>query len=94
MSHILMIPIHVDALYLQSDLIVPEARADFTRLPYTANNRDNNSDTAFVSEEIISQPFEDLNLRLKPGIHLHWSLPDALTLWEARSGCDRFSARP
>lgn len=74
-----MVPVHLDALDLKHEKSVVEAMADFSRLPYCNGNRDVNSDLANISEEIVSQPFQNQNLWLKAGIHLHWSLPDALT---------------
>ena len=53
--------------------------ADFTRLPYFNGQRDVNPDIANISEDIVIQPFQDKNLNLKAGLHLHWALPDALT---------------
>ena len=78
-AHVLMVPVHLDALYLKNDRSVVETMADFTRLPYLNGGRDNNPDVANLSEEILSQPFQDRSLQLKAGIHLHWALPDALT---------------
>ncbi|HCA94494.1 MAG TPA: hypothetical protein DEP38_07455, partial [Cyanobacteria bacterium UBA9226] len=74
-----MVPIHLDALYLNSNRLVVEAMADFSRLPYFDGKRDVNANIANISEEIVSQPFQNQNLYLKAGIHLHWALPDALT---------------
>ena len=79
MSAILAVPIHLDALCLTSDRLIIEPMADFSRLAYVTQQRDVNSNIAYISEEIVSRPFQDQNLALKPGIHLHWSLPDALT---------------
>src|SRR6266446_798741 len=79
MAEILMVPIHLDALFLKRDRSVVETMADFSRLPYFDGKRDINPDVANLSEEILSQPFEDRSLQLKAGIHLHWALPDALT---------------
>ncbi len=79
MSSILMVPIHLDALFLQRDTFVAEAMADFTRLPYFNGQRDVNPDIANISEEIVIEPFQDKNFNLKAGLHLHWALPDALT---------------
>lgn len=79
MSSILMVPIHLDALLLAQDQMVAGATANFARLPYTDTTQDFNSDVANLSEDIVTQPFDDQNLYLKAGIHLHWSLPDALT---------------
>lgn len=79
MSSILLVPIHLDALLLTRDRPFVEARADFTRLPYADETRDVNPDTPYVGESIIATPFQDQNLYLTAGIHLHWALPDALT---------------
>jgi hypothetical protein len=79
MGNILLVPVHLDALVLDRDEMVVESTADFSRLPFVAGTRDINPDIANVSEEIVSTPFQNQNLLLKKGIHLHWSLPDALT---------------
>jgi hypothetical protein len=77
---ILMVPMHLDALVVKTGSgPVIEPMADFTRQPYFNGQRDINSGVPYLSEVILSQPFEDKNLHLPPGIHLHWSLPDALT---------------
>jgi hypothetical protein len=81
MSKILAVPVHLDALYLSQSRYTTEPMADFTCLPYfdVALGRDLNPDTPYLSEAILTKPFQDQRLLLKPGIHLHWSLPDALT---------------
>jgi hypothetical protein len=86
MNDVLLVPIHLDALVLSEDKMVVEAVADFSRLPYCDGKRDVNPDVANISEEIVSPPFQNQNLPLKVGIHLHWSLPDALT--RSRHGQD------
>jgi hypothetical protein len=80
-SNILTVPIHLDALYIpeRKELSVIEPMADFTRLPYFDGDRDVNPNVANISEEIVSEPFQDRGFQLKPGVHLHWALPDALT---------------
>jgi hypothetical protein len=78
-NSILMIPIHLDALYLKRERLVVEAMADLSIIPYFNRKRDVNPNIAHISEEIVSQPFQNQNLYLKAGIHLHWALPDALT---------------
>ena len=75
----LLVPIHLDALVITKDLYVLGSMADFSRLPYFNGSRDVHPDTAYLSEEILSHPFRSQDLPLKPGIHLHWALPDALT---------------
>jgi hypothetical protein len=79
MKNVLLVPVHLDALPLGRDELVLEAMADFSRLPYADGARDVNPDTANVSEAIVPQDFQDENLNLRAGIHLHWALPDALT---------------
>ncbi|MEG4144671.1 hypothetical protein [Microcoleus sp. Pol12B5] len=85
MTNILLVPIHLDALHLKYGTSVAEAMVEFNRLPYVNGERDVNPDTVNLSESIVSQPFQNKNLYLKAGIHLHWALPDALTK-ETRSG--------
>ena len=81
MTNILLVPIHLDALFLERDTGVTGAKADFSKLPYFSNSarHDVNPGIANISEEIVSSSFNDHNLTLKAGMHLHWSLPDALT---------------
>src|SRR5262249_53588262 len=76
----LMVPIHLDALVLEREqAVVAAPTADFTRLPYFNGIHDVNGDTGYLSEALLSSPFQDRNLYLPAGVHLHWSLPDALT---------------
>ena len=89
MTNLLLVPIHLDALYLPNGMSVAEATADFSRLPYF-QGRDRNSDMVNLSESILTQAFQNKNLYLKPGIHLHWALPDALT----KEGKNGFPAVP
>ena len=86
MSNFLLVPIHLDALCLSQQTAVLEEMTDYTKLPFSyniaddwENYKDSNPNEAFVSGTVLSPPFENLNLNLKAGIHLHWSLPDALT---------------
>src|SRR5215510_6622668 len=98
MSELLLVPIHIDALYVGDNgaqLIAP--LADFTRIPYacwvSVGRRPHqrmvsemfNSDDPFTSLNIMRQPAALANLGTNyvaqaTGIHLHWSLPDALTV--------------
>ncbi|NEP00291.1 MAG: hypothetical protein F6K58_16745 [Symploca sp. SIO2E9] len=81
MSNILLVPIHLDALYLNQQKSVVEEMTDYSKLPYKMGPKDphKNSEYPYVSDSVLSPPFENLNLSLKAGIHLHWALPDALT---------------
>ncbi|MGB3640381.1 MAG: hypothetical protein WBA39_22835 [Rivularia sp. (in: cyanobacteria)] len=74
----LLVPIHLDALLLSNEQQVMEAMADFSRLPYFDGKQFQNPDTPNVSDSILCDPLGQPNLVLKPGVHLHWALPDAL----------------
>lgn len=76
------IPIHLDALWLETKMPVTQALADFEKLPYVQNGIDYHSNTAWLSGSILSSPFQNENTFLEKGVHLHWSLPDALTKGE------------
>ncbi len=96
LNNALLVPIHLDAMYLQSDRLVVEEMADFSRLPYVDAQlkREINADNANISESIVSQPFQSQNLHLKKGVHLHWSMPDALTRGIHHGEQTRFPALP
>lgn len=75
-----MIPVHVDTLYLEHSRTVVEATSDFRGLPYydSQEQRDVNSDIPWLGESVTAQPFENSNMTLRAGVHLHWALPDGL----------------
>ncbi len=75
----LAVPIHLDALILPHQTVVKDTLADYSRLPYTDKTEDYNPDTPYVGEAILNPPFQDKNLLLNPGVHLHWSLPKAFS---------------
>jgi hypothetical protein len=78
---VIIIPIHVDALFLKTARQVVGTKADFSRLPYFNKEKkiDINSDIANISENILSPPFQSNGMELAAGMHLHWALPDLLT---------------
>jgi len=84
MPSLLLIPIRVDALNLSENTPILAPKADFSLLPYVQKDEkgkiieDRNPETAFLSESITQQPFQDESLILNKGIHLHWAMPDAL----------------
>jgi len=80
MTNILLVPIHIDALCLDTETASVEAIADYRRLPYIYDGKTHMKGTANLSEQILAPLFETgTTLTLKAGIHLHWSLPDGLT---------------
>lgn len=96
MQKILMVPVHTDALYLSRSRVVVGPTADFCDLPYYSRqeNRDVNSDTPWLSDSVTSQPFENSNMMLQAGVHLHWSLPDGLCHGEVKDGTLQMPAVP
>lgn len=94
MSNLLLVPMRLDALVLGSERQMVQARVNFTLLPHSDGKRDANPDIAFISEEIVSQPFQYRNLTLKEGIHLHWALPDALANGRQTSSGTEFPTVP
>ena len=57
MSNLLMVPILLDALYLEKDRFVVEPMADFSRQPYTDGNHD---------EVILHRAMSALPSRISP----------------------------
>lgn len=82
-------PIFVDGLHLDQGKAAHEPVADFTRLPYLQKFRDGlhaghsyeiNGENPYISSSVNAEPFSDTNFWLRPGVHLHWALPDGLTI--------------
>lgn len=88
MAEVLTVPMQVDALHLEKSERAAEASADFRGLPYhdRANGRDVNSDTPWLGESAASAPFENSNLTLQAGMHLHWALPAGLRHGQVKDG--------
>src|ERR1700722_8369727 len=74
-----VVPIHLDALYVSEASPAVPAMADFARLPYFDGVRDVNASVPWLGAEAASECFDDLSLVLEKGIHLHWRLPKGLT---------------
>lgn len=51
---------------------------DYTRLPFFDGSRDVNAEVPYLSTAIAAHPFQDLDVELPSGVHLHWTLPAAL----------------
>jgi hypothetical protein len=94
MSNFILIPVQLDALVLAKDHFVAGPMADFSQLPYTNGSQDIHAETPNLSEEFLATPFQDQSLYLKAGIHLHWSLPDALTNAQQTIQGSQFPAVP
>jgi len=79
MKKVLLVPVQLEALFLEHPMPVREGLADYTRLPYSDGQQDYNPDVPYLSEEVLTPPFQDQNLLLPAGLHLHWYLPGVLT---------------
>ncbi|MBD2186372.1 hypothetical protein H6S82_15920 [Planktothrix sp. FACHB-1355] len=77
MSQTLLVPIHVDALCLAQEQQALRAMADYSKLPYIYQGT-HGTGQENLSEQILA-PLFNQEFTLKAGIHLHLSLPDALT---------------
>lgn len=86
MAKNVLAPIQVDALFIpetaegqeENVFKAVEPSIDFARIPFFNTKRDINPDVANISENLVSPPLQNRNKVLKQGLHLHWSLPDAL----------------
>lgn len=78
MTDFLCIPIQLDGLLCPTDRLVLQPNVDPMRLPYRDGPLEHNAAQAFISENAVVQPFDNRNFYLHAGLHLHWSLPDAL----------------
>ena len=81
---LLVVPIHVDGLHVAKGRSARSAMADFTQLPYIKKDQagtayEVNGDHPHISRKINAAEFET-NFWLREGVHLHWSLPDGLTI--------------
>ena len=76
----LVVPFQINCLHLPKEINVAESSANFSSIPYFDKSKGItvNSDNPYLSENILSQPFQNQNLRLDKGIHLHFVLPKQL----------------
>jgi len=75
----LIVPAESDALIVTEERAVRQPAANFSHLPYRTPEAYVNPENAFLSENVVAQPFNDVNLWLLPGVHLSWTLPASLT---------------
>lgn len=83
-NSILMVPVKLDALFVPEEgITVVEPFVNFEKLPYSKKVENKwhyeNTHVPYISETVLSKPLADKNYGLQSGIHLHWTLPDALT---------------
>jgi len=79
MEQLLSYQVQANSLKLTKPTTVVEEMAAFNRLPHFDGVGDANADIAYLSANFLTEPLQNLNLTLQPGIHLHWRLPPPLT---------------
>jgi len=77
-NNYLIVPVRIEAKYLESSCMAASPLADFTKLPWNDGTKDINTDNPFVADGIVHQPFESQNILLPAGVHLHFILPHYL----------------
>ncbi len=82
----LVLPLVVDALHLAHAESVIGPTSDPSILPRRGDDRDHYSSTPNLAAAIQVEPFTESTHRLAAGVHLHWSLPAALTRGSTRRG--------
>lgn len=90
----LLVPIKLQVLYLPAAQSVVSEMADFSRLPWSDGKTDYQTQTPYLGEAITTRPFQNKNLNLSSGFHLHWVLPRALRTSAADQGKVAFPAAP
>jgi len=83
----LFVPVHLDALHLTGPTLAVAPTLAYDRLPRASAGDSVRSDRPFLASALPDW----LRVKLEPGIHLHWSMPDALTRQRADG---RFPALP
>ncbi|CAM1359151.1 conserved hypothetical protein [Tenacibaculum litopenaei] len=79
MKSFIVVPIHTNLLHLKDPMRVIKPHYDFSKLPYFNGSYNVNENTPYLGDAISAKPFQNRDHLLKPGVHLHWALPDALT---------------
>lgn len=80
---ILTIPMKVDAMVDDKPMTCLTTLDDFARLPYFSKQQiDINYDVANLASSIARKPYSNY-VSLPKGVHLHWTLPDAMKAGEA-----------
>ena len=80
--NILTVPIRVDAFIAQAPEPVVLTGDDFSNLPFVNKQKiDINYESPNLASTIDKKPLSGFEY-LPPGVHLHWSMPDAMTKGE------------
>jgi hypothetical protein len=88
-----LVPIHLDALWLDTEQGLVSPFVDFSRLPFFDGSQDVNPNIPHISEVVLNPSLDSPQFFLKTGLHLHWSLPDALHQGFHESGSENSEMR-
>lgn len=92
--NILTVPIRVDAFVATGSEPVVTTIDDFDNLPYVNKQQlDINFDVANIASSIARKPLNGYQA-IPAGVHLHWSMPDALTQGVVSEGEDEGISMP
>lgn len=100
MTAALLVPLRAGALWAPEGLTAQDGELDASLLPYVGPNGDvNPAHAPYLADDFLRQPFAEDTLHLRPGLHLFWSMPSALTVGLHRPGAtgaavDAFPALP
>jgi hypothetical protein len=76
----LIIPFDVKGIYLSNNETITEPSADFSKVSYFDKKKESviNPSMPYISENLVSQPFDNQKMILEKGVHLHFILPEVL----------------
>lgn len=93
MPTVLMVPVHLDALHLTAPVPTVAPTLPYAHLPHFVAGRAQNADVPYLAAALGRSASNQVDERLEPGIHLHWSMPDALTHDDGDWGLPRLPNR-
>ena len=76
----LIIPFEVKGIYLSDNQTITEPSADFSKVSFFDKENETviNPSMPYISENLVSQPFENQKMELEKGLHLHFIIPEML----------------
>ncbi|MFN0092683.1 MAG: hypothetical protein ACKVWR_20810 [Acidimicrobiales bacterium] len=78
MTLALLVPVHLDALHVAEPVAVVAPTLPYWHLPHVVDGRARNADVPYLAAAVERDAFHETGRHLPVGIHLHWSMPDAL----------------
>ena len=93
MATILLVPVHLDALHVTTPVTVVAPGLPYADLSRFVNDGKKGVDRPYLASALQAFAAQDVVQQLEPGIHLHWSMPDALTHDDADRGLRRIPNR-